>query len=89
MDILAEILIDIFMELMTLIVPEENISHRHKVIAGILSAVFALLVLGLFFFGAYLVFEAQNMIGIIPMVLAVAVSAVQITFGIVSYLKKK
>ncbi len=88
MDIVVEILIDIFMELMTLIVPKENISRRHKVIAAVLSAVFAILVLGLFVFGAYLVFESKNMLGIIPMVLAVLVSAVQIGFGIALYVKK-
>ena len=88
MDILAEILIDVFMELMMLIVPEEKIGKRHKVLAGLLAGVFSFLLIGIFFFGAYLVFESGNMIGLIPMVLAVAISIVQIVFGIVMYIKK-
>ena len=88
MDIVIEILIEVFMELMMLVVPKENIRKKHKIIAGLLAGVFALLVLGLFYFGYYLVFELNDLRGILPLAVSLIVASVQIVLGIIFYIKR-
>ena len=89
MDILFEVLIEIFMELMLLLVPKERLTKKHRVIALISACIFSIAVLGIFFLGLVLIFECNDMIGFIPVVLAIAITAVQIGFGIRSYFKRK
>ena len=88
MDIVIEILIEVFMELMMLVVPKENIRKKHKIIAGLLAGVFALLVLGLFYLGYYLIFELNDLRGILPLAVSIIIASVQIVLGIIFYIKR-
>ena len=87
MEILAEILLDVYGELMLLIVPEKGTSK--KII--LLSKIFAILVLmggiALVLWGIYLIADQDNLLGILPITLAVIISLAQIIAGIVLYKK--
>lgn len=87
MEILAEILLDVYGELMLLIVPEKGTSK--KII--LLSKIFAILVLmggiALVLWGIYLIADQDNLLGILPITLAAIISLAQIIAGIVLYKK--
>lgn len=87
MDILVEIILEVYMELMMLIVPEKNISKKHIVIAKVLAIAMIALVFGLVIWGCVLLIEKDSLLGVIPIAVAVAISAAQIVFGIVLYKK--
>ncbi len=87
MDILVEVFLEIYMELMLLIVPEKNISKKHKVIAKIIAIAVLFGVLALAVWGIILIVDYSNLLGIIPLAFAIVISVFQIVFGIVLYKK--
>ena len=87
MDILLEIFLEIYMELMILIVPEKNITKVHKFIAKVIAIVVLLGIFALVIYGAILWGDYGNMLGIIPITIAIIISVVQIAFGIILYKK--
>ena len=87
MDILVEIFLEIYMELMLLVVPEKNISKKHKAIAKIIAIAVLLVVLALAVWGIILIVDYSNLLGIIPLAFAIVISVFQIVFGIVLYKK--
>ena len=89
MDILIEILLELYMELMILIIPEDKRNKKYRLIALIVAIVctFGLMALGIW--GVYLVVERDSLLGIIPIAIAGVLSAVQIGFGIYLCNKKK
>ena len=82
MEFLVEILLELYMELMFFIIPEDKRRTRHRVLAIVVACVctFGLMALGLW--GIYLIAEQDNLLGIIPIVIAAVFSMVQIGFGI-------
>lgn len=88
MDILVEILLDIYMECMFLIVPEDKRSKKHYLWAKILAVVCTLGVLALALWGGVTVFEDKKLWGWIPLGIAILFSALQITVGIVLFIKR-
>ncbi len=88
MDILVEIFLEIYMELMLLIVPEEKRKKRHYIWATVVAIVVTFGVLSLGVWGGYLIWEKKNLLGILPLTFAIALSVLQITAGIVLYNKK-
>ncbi|MBQ8658482.1 MAG: hypothetical protein IJ506_05035 [Clostridia bacterium] len=87
MDILIEIILELYMELMMLVVPEKNITKKHKVIAGIGAIVMLVIVCALVIWGLVLLIDSHNFLGLIPLAFAVLISVVQIVAGIVLYKK--
>ena len=87
MDILFEIFLEIYMELMILIVSEKNVTKVHKFIAKVIAIVVLLGIFALVIYGAILWGDYGNKLGIIPITIAIIISVVQITFGIILYKK--
>lgn len=85
MDILVEILLEIYMELMMLIVPEKNAAKWMKTVATILAVVMLLVVFGLVVWGAIWYFDCGNAWGLVPLILAAVISLAQIVAGIILY----
>ena len=88
MDILIEIFLEIYMELMMLVVPEKNITKKHKTIAMLLAIVVLVGVFALAIWGIALIVDKQNFLGLLPLGFAVAISVMQIVLGIVFYKKR-
>ena len=87
MDILIEILLEVYMELMLLIVPEKNITKKHIIIAKIIAICVLIGLFALVLLGIYLIAEKNRLIGILPIAIAVIISVAQIVLGIVFYNK--
>ena len=84
MDILIEILLDVYMELMFLIVPEDKRRKKHRIIAMVVAIVMTFGLMALAFWGVCLIAE-KNMLGLIPLIVAIVLSLAQIVSGILLY----
>ena len=87
MDIVVEILLEIYMELMLLVIPEKNVSKKHiwitKIVAIlVIGGIFALVI-----WGGVLIADYNNLWGIAPISVAVILSLAQIIAGIILYKK--
>lgn len=90
LDIIFEILIEIYMELMMLVVPEEKKKKkRYRVLAVIISLIGIAATIASLVYGLHLIIDKDNLIGIIPVTIAAILSIAQITAGIVIRLSKK
>ena len=87
MDILFEILFDVYGELMTLIIPGKCTDKKYRIISRIIAIVVIFGVIALALWGVYLIFDLGNLLGIIPLSFAVLISLFQIVAGIVLYKK--
>lgn len=87
MDILIEILLEIYMELMMLVVPEKRITKAQRRIAVVIAVCVIVGVFALFIWGMALILDHGNMWGILPVAAAVLISLVQIVAGILLYRK--
>lgn len=87
MDIVIEILLEIYMELMLLVIPEKNVSKKHIWLAKVLLILAVLGILALFVWGIVLIADYNDLRGIIPIAIAAALSLAQIIAGIVLYQK--
>ena len=87
MDLLFEILFEVYGELMLLIIPEKGRSKGYVIVSKIIALAVILGVLALVIWGAILISDYDNMLGIIPISIGVLISLVQIVTGIVLYKK--
>ncbi|MBQ8748816.1 MAG: hypothetical protein IJZ14_03325 [Oscillospiraceae bacterium] len=87
MDIVIEILLEIYMELMFLVVPEKNASKKHIWLARIMAITVVLGIFALVIWGAVLIVDHNNLWGILPIAIAVVVSLAQIIAGIILFKK--
>lgn len=87
MEIVIEILLELYMELMLLIVPEKNASKKHITIAKIAAILMVLGIFALAIWGGVLIADYNNLWGIAPIAIAVILSLIQIIAGIVLYKK--
>lgn len=87
MDIVVEILLEVYMELMLLIVPEKNAGKKHIWIAKITAILVALGVFALVIWGGVLIADYNNLWGIVPVVVAIILSLAQIIAGIILFKK--
>lgn len=85
MDLLIEILLDVYMELMLLVIPEEKVSRRHKIIAKVIAISILCGVLALIVWGVVLIVDHGNLLGVVPITVAAVISVVQIALGIVFF----
>lgn len=82
-----EIFLEIYLEMMFLIVPEKNISKKHQIIAKIVAVCIMLGLIVLAVWGVILIVDYNNLLGIIPISAAVIVSLIQIIAGWMLYKK--
>ena len=89
MELLAEILFEVYGELMFLIIPEKRTSKTYRIIAKTIAILVFMGVLALVWWGAILVADDHNLLGIVPIAIAIAVliSLAQIVAGIVLFKK--
>ena len=87
MDVLIEILLEVYMELMFLLVPEKNITKKHKAIAVLLAVTVLVIVFALAIWGLTLIIEKGNWLGAIPLAVAIIISLAQIIAGMLLYKK--
>ena len=85
MDIVFEILFELFLELMFLIVPEKNVSRKSRVIAVTLAVLTLTGVIALVIWGLVLIIAKNNSLGVIPLVIGILLALFQIIAGIVLY----
>lgn len=87
MDFLMELIFEVYLDLMMLIVPEKNISKKHKNIAKVIAILVLFGVLALAFWGIVLIVDYNNLLGIIPLAVAIIISLAQIILSIILYNK--
>ena len=88
LDFIFELFFEIYLELMILIVPEDKRSKKLRLITGIIAIIGIIAVIALFIWGAVLIADYDNMLGIIPIAIAAVISLTQIIAGIVLYIKR-
>ena len=88
LELILEILFELYLEMMILIVPEDKRSKKLRLITGIIAIIGIIAVIALFIWGAVLIADYDNMLGIIPIAIATVISLVQIIAGIVLYIKR-
>ena len=87
MDLVIEILLEIYMELMFLVIPEKNASKKHIWIAKITAVSVVLGIFALVIWGGVLIVDHNNLWGVFPIAVAVVTSLAQIIAGIILYKK--
>ena len=86
MEFFAEFLLEIYMELMFLIVPKAKKGNKkYKVIATLIAIAVLLGVAALALWGAVLISKYHHPLGIIPIAVAAVISLSQILAGFVLY----
>lgn len=88
MEIVFEILIELYMELMLLIVPEDKRGKKHGLIAKIVGVLCTLGIIALGVWGIVWIVDYGKALGWLPLGLAIVLSVLQITAGIVLYIRK-
>ena len=87
MELVLEIFLEIYIELMFLIVPEKNVGKKQILIAKIMAVCVLLVFAALVIWGMVLIADYNNMWGIAPIVVVAALSLVQIIVGLINYKK--
>ena len=82
-----EILLEIYMELMLLVIPEKNASKKHIWLAKILAILAVAGILALFVWGVVLIADHNDLRGIIPIVVAAVLSLAQMIAGVLLFKK--
>ena len=87
MELVAEILFDVYAELMFLIVPEKKRGQHYVLISKIIAVFVFLGVIALAIWGAVLITDYDNLWGIAPIAAAVIISLTQIIVGLLLFKK--
>ena len=85
MELLAEILFEVYGELMLLIIPEKNMGKKYILLSKVVAILVLVGVIALALWGVYLISERNSLAGIVPIALAIIISLVQIIAGIVLF----
>ncbi len=84
MDFLFEFLLEIYIELMMLVVPEEKAtSKKYRIIITIIASLVLFGILALAAWGIVLIADEKNALGWIPLSFAILLSLAQIILGII------
>lgn len=89
MDLLIEILLDVYGELIFLIVPEKRTNKKYIIITKIIAILVFIGVAALTLWGAFLITECDNLIGILPISIAALISLIQVILGIILFKKRR
>lgn len=87
MEIIMEILLEVYLEMMVLIIPEKNISKKQQTVMKVLAVIVVLILLALAVWGIVLICDYDNLWGIVPIGIAALLSLAQIIAGCVLYKK--
>ena len=87
MELLTEILFEVYGELMFLIIPEKKMNKKYVIAAKIVAVLVFVGVIALALWGVALISEYNKPIGILPIVIAALISLAQIIAGIVLFKK--
>ena len=87
MELLAEILFEVYGEMMFLIVPEKRMNKKYVMLTKVIAVLVFLGVIALALWGVVLISEYNDLLGILPISIAVLVSLAQIVAGIVLFKK--
>ena len=87
MELLAEILFEVYGELMFLIIPEKNRSKKYIWLSKTIAVLVFLGVVALAIWGVVLISDYNNLWGVVSIALAVVISLAQIIAGIVLFKK--
>lgn len=87
MDMLAEILFEVYGELMFLIIPEKRMNKKYVVLTKMIAVLVFVGVVALVLWGAILISDYQNPMGILPISVAAVISLAQIISGIILFKK--
>lgn len=88
MELLLEILFEVYAELMMLIVPEDKTaSWWFKLCVGVIALAAMFGILALIVWGINLIFERGRMVGAVPLAFGIILSLAQIVLGIVFHNK--
>ena len=87
MELLVEILFEVYGELMFLIIPEKRMDKKYIIIAKMIAVLVFIGVIALVLWGAILISDYNNLIGIVPISIAAVISLAQIIAGIVLFKK--
>lgn len=87
MDIVIEVLLEIYMELMFLVIPEKNVGKKQIWIAKIMAILVVVGIFALVIWGGALIADHNNLWGVVPIAVAVTLSLAQIIAGILLYKK--
>lgn len=87
MELLTEILFEVYGELMFLIIPKNRMDKKYVMIAKTIAIFVFIGVMALALWGGILIAEYNNLIGILPISIAVVISVAQISAGIVLFKK--
>ena len=88
MDIVFEIIAELYMELMFLIVPQDKRSKKHYVLTWCTALLFTIGVVALGIWGVALIVAHGKWTGLVPLIFAILISAVQISLGAVLFFKR-
>lgn len=89
MELIIEFFLELYMELMMFVVPENTSNKKIKVLATILALTVLAGVFALVIWGLVLIIDKNNLLGIIPLAFAIIISIIQITLGIIITNKKR
>ncbi len=87
MEILAEILFEVYGELMLLIIPEKSTGKAYTFAVKIIAAAVLIGAVALVIWGAVLIMDHGDLLGIIPIAMGALISLAQIIAGIILYNK--
>ena len=87
MELIAEILFEVYAELMFLIIPEKKRGKGYVLISKIIAVTVFLGVIALAIWGAILITDYDNLRGIFPIAAAVIISLAQIIAGVLLFKK--
>ena len=88
MDLLIEILIEVYMELMLLIIPEDKRGRKQRGLAAFIAILALAGIMALAIWGIVWIVDKANPWGWLPLMIALALSMVQIAFGIRLHIRK-
>lgn len=87
MDIVVEILLEIYMELMLLVIPEKNASKKYIWIAKLVAISVVFGIFALVIWGVVLIADCNNLWGVVPIAIGIMLSLIQIVAGIILFKK--
>ncbi len=87
MDVVIEVLLEVFLELFFLIVPEKRRSKGYRAAAVITATLLLAAVFALVIWGGVLLVDHKSKLGILPIAFAAVISLAVIVAGIINYNK--
>ena len=88
MDFLIEIFLELYMELMLLVIPKNRRGRKRRIIAAVLAITSLCGIIALAAWGIVWIVDENNPWGYLPLLLAILLSVLQIALGIRLYTQR-